>query len=210
MKAMVIEISTGRNTAILDTKAGTITGQTYYLKDWLKKYIDMKWDKANKRWLVDGEQAIEALKANRSEFANYATLLECESDTTETIEQPNEAAPVEITKTYDADLPEKAADIADANFAAEAAKALEAQPEMKDAIQTRASEIHAAIRDVILPEFARAYADPSFHERFAANDIAEQRINAKLVQMADWKRAKLVEGVLRMFRDELNKLPDRC
>lgn len=207
MKAMVIEISTGRNTAILDTKAGTITGQTYYLKDWLKKYFRMTWDKGAKCWRVDGEQAIEALKANRGEFANYATLLECESDTTE---ESGEAARVEVTKTYDAGLPEKAADITDANFAAEAAKVLEAQPEMKEAIEARAAEIHAAIRDIILPEYMRTYADSGFHERFAANDMAELRVNAKLVRMADWKRAKLIEGVLRMFRDELNKLPDRC
>lgn len=207
VKPMKLEIRVRKNVAILDTADGTISGDTYYIKDWLKKYFNMKWNAKDKVWMVDAAQAIEALKANRSEFAGYVTVIEDETEATG--EQSEEAAPVEISKPYDADLPGRAADICEANFDAEAAKALAAQPDMKAAIEERATAIRSAVRDTIQPEFTATYADPAFHDRRAANSEAERRVTEALAMLSDRAARNLAGMVLQMYMKELAKLPDR-
>ena len=62
----------------LDTEAGTISGNTYPMKDWLKKYFDgMKWDKEEKVWRVDCDVMTKVInRYRRTDFAGYISEVE--------------------------------------------------------------------------------------------------------------------------------------
>ena len=58
---MTINITTSRKSKGMQLDGDLLTGDTYHMKDYIKNYLDGKWDKTEKGWRVNVEKTIKLL-----------------------------------------------------------------------------------------------------------------------------------------------------
>nr|DAZ13282.1 MAG TPA: hypothetical protein [Caudoviricetes sp.] len=72
VKGMKIEMCVvGKETFVVDTTTGIVTGTTYHARDFLKDNFNAKWNKDSKQWTVDTEKFNSEMEKYSDYYKKY-------------------------------------------------------------------------------------------------------------------------------------------